>query len=296
MTPTSELQTLTDESGFIRTRIKPGDEGQVFLDRLGHMALIVIDGPNDLNPMSASMYREMYANLEEFRDDEELWVAILCGAGERAFSAGGDLKKAMAWATPPIDEQMRYFWYPRNDKPMLTSRISIDVFSFEVYKPIIAAISGHCLGAAAIIAIALADLRIAGEGSSIGFAEARRGLAGAAGGSGISRSVPLAWAMWMCLTGESIDAVKGSEIGLFNEVVPANQVVARAVAIGEQLCAISPVVLRVEKELLLRSYDMPRQELLRLKWVLAQVQKMGHDALEGQRAFQEKRDPVFEGW
>jgi 1,4-dihydroxy-2-naphthoyl-CoA synthase len=73
-------------------------------------------------------------------------------------------------------------------------------------------------------------------------------------------------------------------------------VITRATALGERLCANSPVVLRVEKELLEKSYDLSRQDLLRLKWALSQVQKLGHDALEGQRAFRDKRPPNFLGW
>ena len=292
----TSITDLCDADGFIMSRIEDGGDGHVFLEIFDHLAYLIIDGPTDVNACSPLMYKEMRDHLRRLRDDEDLWVAVLCGAGRRAFSVGGDLKKAMGWATLPVEQQLEHFWYPHNEERMLTSRISSEVFAFEVYKPIIAAINGHCLGAAAIIAIGLADLRIAGEGSSIGFTEARRGLAGAAGSSGIGRSIPRAWAMWMCLTGESLDARRGYELGLFNEVVPPGEVITKAAALGERLCANSPVVLRVEKELLEKSYDLPRQDLLRLKWALSQVQKLGHDALEGQRAFQEKRAARFRGW
>jgi enoyl-CoA hydratase/carnithine racemase len=292
----ADFTDLCDSDGYIRTRIAEGEDGHVFLEQFDHMAYLIIDGPTDLNAFSPQMYKELRDHLRRFRDDEELWVAIMCGAGRRAFSAGGDLKKAMSWSNLPLQEQLHHFWYPHSEEPMLTSRISSEVFGFEVYKPIIAAINGHCLGAAAIMAVGLADLRVAGETASIGFTENRRGLAGAAGSSGIARCVPRAWAMWMCLTGESLAAQRGYELGLINEVVPPEQVMERATALGAQLCANSPVVLQVEKELLQKSYDLPRQDLLRLKWALSQVQKLGYDALEGQRAFQEKRPAKFLGW
>lgn len=285
-----------DADGFVGSRVAEGEEGHVFLDKVGHLAYLVIDGPTDLNLMAPPMYKELIQRLEEFRDNEDLWVGILCGAGSRAFSAGGDLKRAMSWATPTPEEHLRDFWYPRTEDPYITSRIAIDWMDFEVYKPVIGAIIGHCLGAAAIMAVSLADLRIAGEGSTIGFTEARYGLAGASAGSGIGRCVPLAWAMWMCLTGESLEASQAQEIGLFNEVVPPETVICRATELGEKLCANSPLVTRIEKELLLRSYDMPRPELLRLKWVLTEVGKFGHDALEGKLAFKEQRAPKYRGW
>jgi E-phenylitaconyl-CoA hydratase len=294
--PMTAITDLCDTEGYIRTRIEDGEDGHVFCEQVGHVAYLIIDGPTEFNAFSPAMYKELRDHLRRFRDDEDLWVAVLCGAGRKAFSVGGDLKKAMGWAALPVADQLHHFWYPHSEEQMLTSRISSEVFGFEVYKPVIAAINGYCLGAAAIIVIGLADLRIAGEASSIGFTETRRGLAGAAGSSGIGRSIPRAWAMWMCLTGDSLDAHRGYELGLFNEVAPAPEVIARAAALADRLCANSPVVLRVEKELLEKSYDLPRQDLLRLKWVLSQVQKLGHDALEGQRAFRDKRSPNFLGW
>jgi E-phenylitaconyl-CoA hydratase len=290
------ITDLCDSDGFLRSRIEEGEDGHVFLEQIEHIAYLIFDGPTELNACSPLMYKELRDHLVRFRDDEDLWVAILCGTGRRAFSVGGDLKKAMGWANLPVEDVLHHFWYPHNEDRMLTSRISSEVFGFEVFKPVIAAINGYCLGAAAIIAIGLADLRIAGDGSQIGFTETRRGLAGAAGSSGIGRSIPRAWAMWMCLTGESLEAQRGYELGLYNAVVPPGEVMTRAAELGEKLCANSPVVLRVEKELLDKSYDLPRQDLLRLKWALSQVQKLGHDALEGQRAFQEKRPPQFRGW
>jgi E-phenylitaconyl-CoA hydratase len=290
------ITDLCDAEGYVRSRIEDGADGHVFLEQVDHLAYLIIDGPTELNAFSPAMYKELRDHLQRFRDDEDLWVAIMCGAGRKAFSVGGDLKKAMGWAALPVEDTLHHFWYPHSEERMLTSRISSEVFGFEVYKPIIAAINGYCLGAAAIIVIGLADLRVAGEASAIGFTEARRGLAGAAGSSGIGRSIPRAWAMWMCLTGDSLDARRGYELGLFNDVVPPSEVIARATALGERLCANSPVVMRVEKELLEKSYDLSRQDLLRLKWALSQVQKLGHDALEGQRAFRDKRPPNFLGW
>jgi E-phenylitaconyl-CoA hydratase len=277
-------------------RVERGGEGHVFFEQDGHIAYFIIDGSNDYNPFSAEMYKEFIGHLERFRDDKDLWVGVVTGTGMTAFSAGGDLKKAADYISDAtLENQLHHFWYPKSEEP-LTPRISSELFAFELYKPMIAAVEGYCIGAALIILCALTDLRIVSSDARMSFGEVSFSLSGAAGSSRIARQIPLTAAMYLILTGKQIDAAEAHRIGLITEVTEPGSALPTAVALARQLCQISPMALRVEKETALRSYDMGRRELLRFKFAISQLQKLGNDALEGQQAFKEKRQPQPSGW
>jgi enoyl-CoA hydratase/carnithine racemase len=251
----------------IATRISPGEPGRVFFERLGHIAIFVIDGPTDLNPMSPDMNVEFFGHLEEFRDTPDLWVGIVTSTGERAFSAGGDLKLAIKWAEDfELEDHLRHFWYPRSSDPVLTPHVSMTLGDPQLgsYKPIIGAINGHCLGAGFIRACAYTDIRLAATGSTFGLSEVRHGLGGGGGWAGIAQHVTRATASYLCLTGERIDTTEALRVGLVNEVLPLDQLMDRAIAIAEQLCERDPIDLRVEKEMLIRDADLRSNETRRL--------------------------------
>ncbi|WP_275693158.1 enoyl-CoA hydratase-related protein [Nocardioides sp. TF02-7] len=102
--------------------------------------------------------------------------------------------------------------------------------------------------------------------------------------------------MYLCLTGETVDAAEAHRIGLVNEVVPLEEVQDRAAALAARLCENSPLVVKMEKELVQRSLEMPRREALRFSWVMHFAQRYGHDALAGLKAFAEKTKPSYRGW
>jgi enoyl-CoA hydratase/carnithine racemase len=102
--------------------------------------------------------------------------------------------------------------------------------------------------------------------------------------------------MWLCLTGETIDAEEARRIGMINEVQPHDECLARAEELASMLCRNSPALMKLEKELLLRSLDQPRSEMLRFSWLMHFVQRYSHDAAEGVAAFGEKREPAYRGW
>jgi E-phenylitaconyl-CoA hydratase len=286
---------LAEHIGWPKRVEKDGD-GHVFFEEDGHIAFFIIDGPNDYNPMSAEMYKEFIDHLERFRDDKNLWVGVVTGTGTTAFSAGGNLKLAADYASEAtLEDHLHHFWYPKSEEP-LTPRISSELFGFELYKPMIAAVEGYCIGAALIILSALTDLRIVSSEARFSFGEISYSLSGAAGSSRIARQIPLTAAMYLVLTGRQIDAAEAHRTGLVTQVTEPGGALEVAVALAKQLCQISPMALRVEKETALRSYDMGRRELLRFKFAIAQIQKLGNDALEGQQAFKEKRPPQPSGW
>lgn len=295
---TPEATSLNGEAnGVIAKIVAKGEPAQIRYEKRGHVAYFIFDGSNDLNACTAESYRSFYHHLCDFRDDPEMWVGVLTGAGDRAFSVGGDLKemRELTEASSP-EAAARNFWYPRSSVPSHTSQVAEDIFTLELYKPIIGAVNGLCLGGGFVYLLALADIRVASDDAVFGFSEVKRGLGGGGGLSGLAHELPRAWAMWLCLTGETIDAERAFQIGLINEVVPKGTVHARATELANMLCETSPVVLKMEKELLMRTKEMPRREMLRFSWVMHFANRYGHDASEGLRAWQEDRDPEYVGW
>jgi enoyl-CoA hydratase/carnithine racemase len=281
----------------IQKTVPKGEQGRVRYETDGHVAYFIWDGSNELNAATTDMYREFYDHLLAFRDDKDLWVGVLTGAGERAFSVGGDLKEMQRVSeafTPEIASE--HFWYPRSREPFTSSQVAEDIFYLKLYKPLIAAINGLCLGGGLVYVLGLTDLRIASEDAELGFSEVKRGLGGGGGLSGIARQIPYAQAMWLCLTGETITAEEACRIGIVNEVVPKEKVVERASEIAHMLCENSPGVVKLEKELILRSMDLDRDEALRFSWLMHYAQRYSHDAKAGLAAFGNGKKPEYRGW
>ena len=282
---------------MIDKQVAKGEPGQLRFERDGHVAYFIWDGSNDLNAGTTDMYRVLYDSLQTFRDDTDLWVGVMTGAGERAFSVGGDLKEMQQVNEQSSAElEAEHFWYPRGSEPYTSSQVAEETFTLELYKPIIGAINGLCLGGGLVYALALTDIRVASSDAELGFSEVKRGLGGGGGLSGIARRIPLAQAMWLCLTGETLDSDEALRMGLINEVVPNADVHDRAAELAQMLCENSPAIVKLEKELLLRSLDMSRKELLRLSWLMHFASRHGHDANEGVNAFLEDRSPSYRGW
>ena len=282
---------------MIEKKVAKGEPGQIRYEKRDHIVYFIFDGSNDLNACTTEMYADFYEYLVDFRDDVDSWVGVLTGAGDRAFNVGGDLKEMLYVSESASPETAsKHFWYPRTDKPYRTSQIAEEIFTLELFKPIIGAVNGLCLGGGLVYLLALTDIRIAAEDAQLGFSEVKRGLGGGGGFSGIAQQVPLTTAMWLCLTGETIDATEALRLGIINEVVQRDRVHDRAQELAEMLCENSPTILKLEKELLLRSRDMPRRDLLRLSWAMHFATRYAQDATEGLAAFREKRTPSYRGW
>jgi enoyl-CoA hydratase len=220
----------------------------------------------------------MDAAFEEFNADPDLWVAILTGAGDRAFCAGMDLKEAIPALTE--GDQMGYEDWTKRP------------FS-DVFKPIIGAVNGLCI-AGGLEFLQGTDLRIAAEHATFGLAEVRWGQI-AAGGSHIRlpRQIPWAVAMQILLTGEPIDAKRAYDIGLINQVVPGDQLMSAALELAEKISKNGPLAVRTAKEIAVRGMTMESGFVLEKS--LGQRILASEDAREGPRAFAEKRPPRFTG-
>jgi E-phenylitaconyl-CoA hydratase len=246
------------------------------------IALITLNRPERLNAMSGDMSVALRDAWRRFRDDKDAWVAIITGTGERSFCAGADVKDLNArsgQATAPF--------VSLDMDPSLES-------GFDVFKPIIAAVNGYCLGIGLTVALA-ADFRIAAQHAQFGFPEVAIGV------PTIIAAIRTPWvvgqqvALEMLLTGDRFDTDYAYRTGLVNKVVPKERLLDEARALAERLCRNGPLAMKVTKEVLVRGQRMPLSEAWRLGEALRAHARQTEDAREGPRAFVEKRKADFVG-
>ncbi len=247
-------------------------------EKKDRIAIMTINRPEAMNAFTADMLRGMDAAFADFNQDPNLWVAILTASGNKAFSSGMDLKEAI----PMLQSGDELGYEDHTKRP----------FS-DVFKPIIAAVNGFCI-AGGMEFMQGTDIRIAAETATFGLGEVRWGII-PTGGTHIRlpRQIPWAVAMEMLLTGKTITAQRAYDIGLVNEVVPADQLMASAMKWAETICKNGPLAVRTAKEIAVRALQLEPGFVLE-KALGARV--LGsEDAKEGPRAFAEKRKPQFKG-
>ena len=258
---------------------------KIIYEQRGRIAVITINRPDRMNAIDAQTSTELYAAWCDFRDNNDLWVAILTGAGDRAFSAGNDLV-AMSQAQQSGD--------PSGGAARGAPFGGI-TRNFECWKPMIAAINGYCLAGGLEMALCC-DIRIAGEGSQFGLAEVTRGIIPGAGGTQrLPRVIPFGPALELLLSGGKFDAEWAFRYGLVNHVVPPDQVMAKALELAERFCENAPVSLRLVKEAAYKGLNMPLDDGLRLE--IEQIRRVmqTEDSREGPLAFAQKRKPSWKG-
>lgn len=246
------------------------------------IAVITINRPERLNAMDGEHYSALSEAWTKVRDDPEIRVAIVTGAGERAFTVGADLKSFVS-APPELSEM----WLTQRD--LLLNR------GLEVWKPVIAAVNGLCIGGGMTLLLGT-DIRVAAEHATFGLAEVKRGvIAGNGGTQRIVKQLPHAFAMELLLTGDSVDAETALRWGLVNRVVPAAELMSTARDFAQRISRNAPLAVQAAKELALRSRDLDLASCLRLEQVVNRMLQFSEDAKEGPEAFTEKRPAVFKG-
>ncbi len=248
------------------------------------VAHVTIDRPESLNALHPAANREMREAFTDFRDDPEALVAILTGAGDRAFSAGNDLKHMAEHGKPgePYPEAHRW--------PL--GGITAD---FTCWKPIIAAVNGYALGGGLELAMAC-DIILAADHAVFGLPEVTVGLVASGGGPHrLTRRVPLNVAMGMLLTGRRVDADEALRFGLVNEVVPRVELSAAAVRWAGEIVAAAPLAVRATKQVALTGLDWPLDVAMSRNYPEQQRAIDSEDFVEGPRAFAEKRRPRWTG-
>ncbi|MBI2160417.1 MAG: enoyl-CoA hydratase/isomerase family protein [Candidatus Rokubacteria bacterium] len=244
------------------------------------VAHITINRPEAMNAMDAEVYAELSKAWIDVRDNPDVWVAIITGAGEKAFTAGADLKSFITRTPGKAD-----FWLTQKD--MILNR------GLEVWKPVIAAINGYCLAGGMTLLFAT-DVRIAAEHAVFEISEVKRGILPGNGGTQRAlRQLPYAIAMEMLLLGRRLTAQEALAYGLVNRVVPLKDLLPTAEQVARQLCENGPLALRAVKELAIRSQSVPLEHGLRLEQAFQEFLRTTEDAREGPRAFAEKRKPAY---
>ena len=246
------------------------------------IALITINRPERLNAMDAEHYKALSSAWVSVRDDPAVRVAIVTGAGERSFTTGADIK---SFLTAPVG--LSEMWLTQRDQ--LLNR------GLEVWKPIISAVNGYCMGGGVTLMLAT-DIRIAAAHATFNVAEVKRGVIPANGGTQrILDQLPYAIAMEMLLTGDGIDAVAAERWGLVNKVVAKEDLMTTAYAYARRIAANAPLAVQAAKELAVRSRDMDLATGLRFEAVINRMLASTEDAKEGPAAFAAKRAPNFKG-
>ncbi len=254
----------------------------VLYEKEGRIAVMTLNRPEALNALSGQLSKELHDAMVDFRDDPELWVAILTGSGDRAFSAGADIKGFQ----PATDDDVKAAKAGASGPPVRADTI---------LKPFIAAIHGYALGGGLELAMTC-DIRIAADNAQMGQPEINIGFMPGAGGTiRLPRFIPRAIAAEMLLTGSRIDAEDALRCGLISRVVPRDQLMQTAKEIALTICERGPLGVRASKEALIQGYDMPLEEALSLERRLNTELRKSDDFMEGAKAFAAKRPPQYKG-
>ena len=250
------------------------------------IAWVTFNRPESMNAMNRQMTEDLIEACKRIEEDPDVRIAIFTGAGEKAFSAGMDLKERAATPISPIERRQQ----------KLTNKIHTQARAVAaITKPTIAAIRGYCVGGGLEFALAC-DLRVAAEDAKLGLTEVRRGIIPGAGGTQrLARAVGVTKALEMCLTGDTVNGSEAQKLGLVNVAVPASEVMKAAEDLASRILKGAPMSVTFIKEAIKKGVELPLDEGLRLEADLSAMVATTEDSKEGPRAFAEKRAPVWKG-
>lgn len=244
----------------------------------GRVRIVTINRPEVANALNREASHELEAVWNDFAANDDLWVGIVTGTGDRAFSAGNDLKAQAAGKRGPR---------PHTGFGGLAMR-------FDLTKPVIAAVNGLALGGGFELALAC-DLIVASENAYFGLPEGRVGMIASGGGvQRLPRIIPQKEALGIILTGRRVTAEEGRRLGFVNEVVPISKALDAALAWADQILELAPIAVRAAKEAVHASLDTPTlEEAVRATYPIHSTLSSTEDFIEGPKAFAEKRKPVW---
>lgn len=267
-------------------------EPAVLFEKSDGLAIVTMNRPEVRNSLNPEMLCRLADAWQDINDDPDVRVAILTGAGDKAFCAGADLAKLI-----PMVQGLRP---PENE---FDERIKADytiiykglLRNYQVAKPLIAAVRGFCVAGGTEI-LTCTDIRIAGDDARFGLAEVKWSLFPMGGSTvRLPRQISYCNAMEILLTGEQLSAERALQMGLINKVVAPAQVMPEAMRYADILRANGPLAVQAVKRSVLAGFGLPPEQALEKEMELGIPVSMSEDCKEGTRAFKEKRKPVFKG-
>jgi crotonobetainyl-CoA hydratase/dehydration protein DpgD len=255
-------------------------------EKSGHVASVTLDRPAVLNAMDLRMHAELAEIWDDFEADDDMWVAVLTGAGDRAFSVGQDLKELAGRERDGVAAPSSFGSKGKPGWPRLTER-------FDMAKPVVAKVRGYALGGGFELALAC-DIVVAAEDATFALPEAKLGLIPGAGGVfRLSRQLPWKTAMGHLLTGRPMTARRAFDLGLLNDVVPAGELDACVDGWVADLVRCAPLSVRAIKEAATKAVTLPLPDAFAAHYPWEQRRMHSRDAVEGPAAFAEKRPPTW---
>jgi enoyl-CoA hydratase/carnithine racemase len=250
------------------------------VEKEGHLTIITINRPESMNAVHPPASKEMAGILDDFESDPEQWVCIITGAGDRAFSAGNDLK----------------YQASGGDMTMSAAGFGGITSRYNMVKPVIAAVNGIAMGGGFEIALA-SDIIVASEKAIFALPEPRVGLAALAGGMHrLPRQIGLKRAMGMMLTARRVSAAEGLQLGFVNEVVPHDQLMAKARQWANEIMECAPLSIRTSKQTAIQGLKYANiEDAMNAHYDQMELMFKSEDIIEGPVAFAQKRKPNWKG-
>ena len=250
-------------------------------EKKGRIGIVTINRPERMNALHPPANLELHEIWNDFEKDPEIWVGIVTGSGDKAFSAGNDLRYTAEHGRDMIR-------FGESGFGGLASRTTN-------WKPIIAAVNGYALGGGFEMALAC-DIIIAADHARVGLPEPKVGLmAGAGGVHRLPRMIPQKIAMGYILTGRHMTAQEAHRLGVINEVVPLAELMPTAMKWANEILECSPISIRASKQASLMGLNMPLDAALRMNFTETERMRRSEDTIEGPKAFAEKRKPNWKG-
>ncbi|MFF9352496.1 enoyl-CoA-hydratase DpgD [Streptomyces sp. NPDC014734] len=265
-----------------------GEAPRVEYSKAGRVAHVTLNRPEVLNAMDLRMHAELMDVWDDFEHDDDVWIAVLSGAGTRAFSVGQDLKELARRVRGGTAGTATFGSRGKPGWPRLTER-------FDLSKPVIAKVRGYAMGGGFELALAC-DMIVASEDATFALPEAKLGLmAGAGGVFRLARQLPFKSALGHLMTGRPLSARRAFDLGLVNEVVPADDLDDCVEGWVADVLRCAPLSVRAIKEAATKSLTMSLPEAFATRYRWEEERMHSKDAIEGPLAFVEKREPRWQG-
>jgi dehydration protein DpgD len=255
-------------------------------EKHGQVAYITLNRPEVLNAMDLQMHAELSVILDDFESDDNIYIGVITGAGDKAFSVGQDLKELSELQRTGMIKEASFGSRGKAGSPRLTER-------FDRIKPLIAKVHGYALGGGFELALAC-DIIVATHDAKFALPEAKLGLIPGAGGVfRLIRQIAFRAALGYLITGRTITAEKALQLGLLNDVVSINEIDLCVDGWVQDILRCAPLSVRAIKEAASKSINMTIEEAFDARYTLEEIRKASIDAQEGPKAFIEKRTPLW---